>query len=195
MNKSRLKRAIYFFLLSVGVTVIANILTYTAQPDVKSIIEEINTQLSADIKEAVSVKKIWAYIVNNGFVVPFQMFILALIPSPFLYLLNILSTVSLLGVLFGTALRIDGLPLIIASLPHSLFEILGYCIFAAVLFEFNKGIRIKVGNLFKKDKTEVALYKKFFETIKVYVVWTISFIIVAAVLETYLSELIFQLFG
>ena len=55
--------------------------------------------------------------------VPLQMFILALIPIQFLYVINIILTVSLPGILFGIGLQADfikGFELIIASHP-SLF--------------------------------------------------------------------------
>ena len=95
--------------------------------------------------------------------VPLQMFILSLIPIQFLYVINIISTASLPGILFGIVLQANfkkGFGIIISSIPHFLVEVFAFCLFAAILFELNKGIRIKLRNVFKNDK-EISLIKRF----------------------------------
>src|SRR5690625_7056628 len=84
------------------------------------------------------------------------MFILALIPIQFLYLLNIILTVALPGVLFGIALQANfkkGLAIIISAAPHYVFEVFAFCLFAAVLFKLNRIVRGKIRSVFKKDGT------------------------------------------
>ncbi|PGZ95468.1 hypothetical protein COE51_20105 [Bacillus pseudomycoides] len=197
INKVVFKRAINFFTLGVALTIIATIITFIINPDLKEIMEGVGNRLPDQVKESTGIEKVWSYIVNNGFIVPLQMFILALIPIQFLYVISIILTVSLPGILFGIGLQVDfqkGFGIIISSIPHYLFEVFAYCLFAAILFELNKFIRIKLKNIFKKDKERVSLSKKILEAIKIYVVLTLPIIIVAAFLETYIADIILDLF-
>ncbi|MFB6468145.1 stage II sporulation protein M [Cytobacillus sp. Hz8] len=195
-NKVVLKRAIYFFIFAAAITLIATIVTYIINPDLKEVMEGIGDSSPSQIKETTGIDKVWSYIIHNGFVVPLQMFILALVPIQFLYLVNIISTNSLLGVVFGIALQADfkkGFQLIISSIPHSIFEIFAYCLLAAVLFELNQVVRVRIRNIFKKDKGEKSLIKKFLKIIRTYVVFVLPIIIVAALLETYIADIILHL--
>ena len=197
VNKVIFKRAINFFIFAAAITIIATIITYIINPDLKEVMEGIEDSSPDQIKESTGIDKVWSYIVNNGFAVPLQMFILALIPIQFLYVINIISTISLLGVLFGIVLQVDfkkGFELIISSIPHSIFEIFAYCLLAAVLFELNQVIRVKIRNIFKKDKEGNSLIKKFLKTIRTYVVFVLPIIIAAAFLETYIADIILHLF-
>ena len=198
VNKVVFKRAIHFFIFSAVITIIATLITYIINPDLKEVIKGIEDRSPDQIKESTGIDKVWSYIVNNGFAVPLQMFILALIPIPFLYLVNIISTISyLLGVLFGIVLQADfekGFELVISSIPHTSFEIFAYCLLAAVLFELNQVIRVKIRNIFKKDKEGNSLIKKFLKTISTYVVFVLPIIIAAALLETYIADKILHLF-
>ncbi|MED1024531.1 stage II sporulation protein M [Bacillus mycoides] len=197
INKVVFKRAINFFILGVALTVIASIITFIINPDLKEILEGIENRLSSQAKKSTGIEKAWEYIVNNGFIVPLQMFILALIPIQFLYVIHIISTASLPGILFGIVLQANfkkGFGIIISSIPHLLVEIFALCLFAAILFELNKCIRIKLKMMFKKDKERVSLSKKILEVIKIYAVLTLPIIIVAAFLETYIANIILDLF-
>src|SRR5690625_8019478 len=110
------------------------------------------------VSESEGLKKVWSFIVNNGFIVPLQMFILALIPIKFLYLLNIILTVALPGVLFGIALQANfkkGLAIIISASPHYVFEVFAFCLFVSVLFKLNQIVRGKIRSVFKKDRKSV----------------------------------------
>ncbi|MED3572763.1 stage II sporulation protein M [Cytobacillus praedii] len=98
---------------------------------------------------------------------------------------------------FGLALQGDfekGFKLIISSIPHSSFEIFVYCLLAAVLFELNQVVRVKIRNKFKKDKEGNSLIKKFLKTIIAYVVFVLPIIIAAAFLDTYIADIILCLF-
>ena len=82
----------------------------------------------ATLKDSKSLK----YIVNNGFRVPLQMFILALLPIPYLYLINLVVTIIMPGILLGFLLSFDlhkGLIGCIAFIPHYTFEIMGLLYF------------------------------------------------------------------
>lgn len=195
-NQVVFKRAIKFIVFSAAITMIATIITYIINPDIKEVVLGMEESLSIQIKESTGIDRVWSYVINNGFAVPLQMLILALIPIQFIYLLNIISTTSLLGVFWGIALLIDekGFELIIASIPHAVFEIFAYCIFAAVLFELNQVIRVKVRNNFKKDNDGNSFINKFVRTIIVYAVFVLPIILVAAFLETYIADIILDLF-
>lgn len=134
--------------------------------------------------------------VHNGITVPMQMVILTLIPIQYMYLLNMILTNLILGVVFGIAVQVDlevGFQLIISSISHSVFEIFAYCILATVLFEMNQAIRVNIINIFKKDKAKVSLVKSFLKTMKAYIVFVMPLIIVAAFLETYLADTLLYL--
>ncbi len=167
------------------------------QPDVKGIIEGISNDLPDQVQEAKGIKKVGAYIVNNGFLVPFQMFILAIIPIQFLYLVNIVTTVTLPGILFGIALQIQvekGSSIIIATIPHYMVEVFAFCLFAAVLFELNQTVRGKIRSILKRDVAGPSLIKKGLEMIKMYAIFVFPLIVIAAFIETYLADVIFNLF-
>lgn len=192
-----LKRAIKFFMFAVTITMIATMITYLINPEVKGILGGIGNDLPDEVKESEGMKKVWAYIVNNGLMVPLQMFILALIPIQFLYLVNIITTVTLPGILFGVALQIQiekGFGIIIATIPHYLVEVFAFCLLAAVLFELNQVVRRKIRSIFKRDEAGPSLIKKVLETIKIYAVFVLPIMMIAALVETYLADVIFSLF-
>lgn len=66
----------------------------------------IEDSSSTQIKESTGIDKVGAYVVNNGFGVPLQMCIFTLIPLQFLYFVNIISTISLLGVFLDLLYRV-----------------------------------------------------------------------------------------
>lgn len=195
--KTIFNRAVKFFLFAAAITIIATIITYIINPDLKEVMEGATNRIPDQVKESTGIDKVWSYIVNNGFMVPLQMLILALIPIQFLYVVNIVSTVSLPGILFGVGLQADfkkGFEIIISTTPHYIFEIFALCLLAAVLFELNQVVRAKIKNIFKKDKEGISFIKKSLETIKIYTIIVLPIIIVAAFLETYIADIIFNLF-
>ena len=197
VNKVIFKRAINFFIFSATIVIIVTIITYMINPDFKEVMKENDSNSLTQVRESTGMDQVGLFIVNNGFLVPLQMFFFALIPIQFLYFVNIISTISSLGVFFGIALQIDfekGFELIISSLPHFIFEIFGFCLLAAVLFELNQVVRGKIRNLFKKNKEGHSLIKKFIKTIIAYAVFVLPIIIVAAFLETYIADIILSLF-
>lgn len=186
-----------FFLFSVLLAAIVMLVAYIVNPDLEGITNSLESKLPKQIVESNGVEKLWSYIVNNGFKVPLQMLILSLIPIQFLYLANVILTTSIAGFLFGAMLReslAKGIGLIVSAAPHFIFEIFALCLFAAVLFELNCIVRIKVKNIFRGNRENVSFNKKIIETTKVYVVFFLPLIIVAAVLETYVADIILKLF-
>lgn len=156
----------------------------------------VDNRLPDKLKEVIGIKKVWAFIVSNGFMVPLQMFALALIPVQFLYFVNIITTSLFPGILFGVIFQIDarnGFEVFTATLPHYFVEVFAFCLFAAVLFELNQAIRIKIGKLFRKDKDGISLIRQAVKTIKVYVLFVLPLITVGAFLETYVGDIILNL--
>ncbi|MBY0223893.1 stage II sporulation protein M [Sporosarcina aquimarina] len=197
IDKALFKRAIKFFIFAASITILAAIITYIINPDLKEVMKGIDSRASEQVKEATGVDKVWSYIVNNGFMVPFQMFILALIPIQFLYFLNIITTVSLPGILFGVALQSDfgkGFEIILSSLPHYVFEVFALCLLAAALFELNRVIRANIKNIFKKDRLGLSFIKPFLATVRTYAFFVLPIIILAALLETYIADFLYNLF-
>jgi hypothetical protein len=197
LNKSLFNRSIKFLMFAMAITIIATVITYIINPNLGEINEGLGNNLPDQVKESEGLKKVWSFIVNNGFMVPLQMFILALIPIQFLYLLNIISTVALPGIFFGIALQVGfkkGLGIIISATPHYVFEVFAFCLFAAVLFKLNQIVRGKIKGIFKKDETGASLVKNILGSLKIYVVLILPIIIIAAFLETYIADIIFNLF-
>jgi len=197
VSKAAFKRALVFLVIATIVTVLGTVITYFINPDLKGIMETFGNHTSDQLKESTGIKKVWAYIVNNGFMVPLQMFVLALIPIQFLYLINVISTALIPGILFGVVLQMDfikGIEIIASAIPHYFVEIFAFCLFAAALFDLNRVIRAKVRSVFKKGKDRVSLVEKILGTIKIYGVLILPMIIVAAFLETYIADMIFNLF-
>lgn len=165
-------------------------------PDINGVMGSLENKSTDQLQESTGIEKVWAFIVNNGFMVPLQMFVLTLIPVQYLYLLNIISTAFLPGILFGVILQVDtrkGLEVITSAIPHYFVEIFAFCLLAAALFELNRAVRIIIKNLFKKDKIQVSIFRKISETIKIYAVLILPLIILAAFLETYIADILFSL--
>lgn len=197
LNKTLFKRAITFLIVAVIITIIAMIITYIVSPDPKEVNAAISGKASDGLNESTGLKKVWAFIVNNGFLVPLQMFMLALIPIQFLYYINIIFTAALPGILFGLILQFDNkiVPeLIISALPYYAVEVFAFCLLAAILFELNQVIRFKIKSIFRKSKEKESIFNKVLETIIVYVVLTLPLMIIAAFFETYLADFILGLF-
>ncbi|QTD39983.1 stage II sporulation protein M [Sporosarcina sp. Te-1] len=197
INKIIFRRAVAFFMIAVSIAIAVTIITYTVNPDFKNVVETFEMKSSDQFREATDMKKVWFYVVNNGFVVPFQMFALTLIPVQFLYLVNIISTALMPGILFGIILQTDsrkGMEIIASTVPHFVIEIFAFCLLAAVLFELNQVIRSKIKNWFKKDQKELSLVDKVFKTLRFYVAVVLPMMIVAAFVETYVADIIFNLF-
>src|SRR5690625_1302899 len=124
------------------------------------------------------------------------MFILSLITIQFLYFLSIIITVCLPGVLYGISLQESfgkGISLIISSVRHYLFKIFDFFLFAAILVKFNKVVKEKIKKIFKKNKSKQYFIKNLLDVVNTYVIFVLPIIIIAAFLETYIADIIFEL--
>ncbi|ATH63736.1 hypothetical protein BJG87_11725 [Staphylococcus pasteuri] len=144
-------------------------------------------------------EKVWQYIVNNDLKTPLQMFILSLIPIPFLYCLNLISTTVITGIMFGFAINFDlhkGTIMVVGAIPHAILELLAFCFVVSALYKFNQAIVRKVSNMFRKTKkVNYSIKLAFANLIKIYVLIALPLYIIAAFLETYFTDFINNIFA
>ena len=197
VNQTTFKRAIKFFVFLSIITVLTTLITYIVglKLDITNIIYSIGS--IKEISKVTGIHKVGAFIINNGFKAPLQMMLLAIIPIQFLYLLNVFIPSFIIGIAFGIVLQIDsvkGFQIIISSIPYSIVEVFAFCLLAAVLFELNQIVRGKIKNIFKKNKVKILFRSKVLEAIKIYALLVLPMMVIAAFLETYVADILFNLF-
>ena len=197
VNQTTFKRAIKFFVFLSIITMLTTLITYILgfKLDITNIIYSIES--NKEISKVTGIQKVGAYIINNGFKAPLQMMLLAIIPIQFLYLLNVFIPSFIIGIAFGIVLQNDsvkGFQIIISSIPYSIVEVFAFCLLAAVLFELNQIVREKIKNIFKKNKVKVSFISKVLEAIKIYALLVLPMMVIAAFLETYAADILFNLF-
>ncbi|MCJ1667059.1 stage II sporulation protein M [Staphylococcus sp. NRL 16/872] len=189
------KRALKIFIVATICLIITTIICYFIHPSFNELKDLGST--SEKISDANGLERVWKYIVNNGFQVPLQMFILALLPIPYLYLINLVVTIILPGIMLGFLINFDmhkGMAGLIAFIPHYTFEIMGFCILASALYLLNKAITRRFTNLFRKNKKEnYPIKTNLINVIKSYIFIALPLIIIAAFLETYVANFIYNL--
>ena len=128
------------------------------------------------------------FVIDKGFIIrTLKIFLFSLI-------IMILTIVITYSIDMNVKAMIKGIANIISVFPHTTLEILGFCIFASVLFQLNKSIRSKIRELFNKNNSErTSVIKTLFSTIKIYILAVIQVIILAAFCEEYLRELLYSL--
>lgn len=191
-----IKRTLSFLAITLLIFIITFILAIIFSPSTETI-KNIFNGIPKNVANAEGLQKVWEYILNNGFRVPFQMLILAIIPIPFLYYLNIISTTISPAIALGFAVNFDnykGIMLTISTIPHFLIEILAFCFVASSLFKLNQSIIRKISNLLRKNKKQnVSIKLAITNLIKIYIFIALPLFIVAAFVENYLSKLILDL--
>lgn len=196
-NKTIFKRASKFFLFLTSLSLVIALITYmlSLKIDFIKIFESIGD--NEQLIQLNGIQKVEAFILNNGFKVPLQMLILSIIPIQFLYLLNIIIPSAIIGIAFGIILEVDavkGMQVLVSSMPYYIVEVFAFCLFAAILYELNQFIRIKIKNIFKKNKVKISFKNRSLEAVKIYVLFILPMMIIAAFLETYLAEILFAFF-
>lgn len=200
-NKTIFKRASKFFLFLTSLSIVIALTTYMFSLNISNIdfiklFESIGD--NEQLIQLNGIQKVEAFILNNGFKVPLQMLILSIIPIQFLYLLNIIIPAALIGVAFGIILQVDlvkGIQVLVSSMPYYIVEVFAFCLFAAILYELNQFIRIKIKNIFKKNKEKISFTNRGLEAVKLYALFILPMLIFAAFLETYLAEILFVFFN
>ena len=196
IDKGFIIRTLKIFLFSLSIMILTIVITYSIDMNVEAMIKGIDNDISSSVKQSSGLGAVIIYIVNNGFIVPLQMFLLSLIPIQFLYFFNLIYSSVLPGIVIGILLKIDfykAIANIISVFPHTTLEILGFCIFASVLFQLNKSIRSKIRELFKKNGERTSIIKSLHNTIKIYIFVVIPVIVLAAICEEYLRKILYSL--
>ena len=196
IDKGFIIRTLKIFLFSLSIMILTIVITYSIDMNVEAMIKGIDNDISRSVKQSSGLGAVIIYIVNNGFIVPLQMFLLSLIPIQFLYFFNLIYSSVLPGIVIGILLKIDfykAIANIISVFPHTTLEILGFCIFASVLFQLNKSIRSKIRELFKKNCERTSIIKSLHNTIKIYIFVVIPVIVLAAICEEYLRKILYSL--
>lgn len=195
-DETYIRRTIKFLVTILIVFLVTFILAIIFSPSTETI-KNLSKGIPSNVANAVGLEKVWEYILNNGFKVPFQMLILAIIPIPFLYYLNIISTAIPPAIALGFVINYDiykGTMVTISSIPHFFVEILAFCFVASGLVKVNQAIIRKITNLFRKNKKEnLSLKLSIINLLKIYVFIALPLFVIAAFFENYLSKFIFDL--
>ncbi|UMT76384.1 stage II sporulation protein M [Staphylococcus roterodami] len=195
-NETYIRRTINFLITILIIFSITFILAIIFSPSIETI-KNISKGVPSSVANAVGLEKVWGYILNNGFIVPFQMLILAFIPIPFLYYLNVIATVIPPAIALGFIINFDvykGSMMTFSSIPHFFVEILAFCFVASGLFKVNQAITRKSINLFRKNKKDnLSLKLAILNLLKIYVFIALPLFVIAAFLENYLFKFIFEL--
>ncbi|MBA8778799.1 stage II sporulation protein M [Staphylococcus schleiferi subsp. coagulans] len=196
-DQNYFKRSIKIFIIAVSFFLLSFALSIMFSPSLETF-KHISNQVPSSLDNAQGLDKLWNYILNNAIQVPFQMLILSLIPIPFLYFLNMISTTVITGIVFGFAIHFDfnkGIIMIVSSIPHSIIEILAMCFVISGLYKTNQTIIRKISNLFRKSKKQNFSFKLALSNLlKIYLLIALPLYILAAILETYFTDFIYNLF-
>lgn len=190
------KRSIKIYLITAIVFILTFILAIIFSPSYETF-KSLGGSSHKGISEAYGLNKLWQYIINNGFRVPLQMFIISLLPIPFLYYVNLLSTTIMTGIAFGFVVHFDlykGSTMVISSFPHSIIEILAMCFVISGLYKLNKSIIRKITNIFRNNnKPNLSFKIAITNLLKVYILIALPLYIISAFMETYLTHFIYNL--
>lgn len=196
-DQNYFKRSIKIFIIAIFFFLISFILSIIFSPSLETF-KNMSNQAPSSLDNVQGLHKLWNYILNNAIQVPFQMFIFSLIPIPFLYFLNMISTSIITGIVFGFAIHFDfnkGSIMVISSIPHTIIEILAMCFVISGLYKLNQAIIRKISNLFRKTKKQNLSFKLALSNLlKIYFLIALPLYIIAAFLETYLTDFIYNLF-
>ena len=155
-DENYFKRSLKIFIIATSLLLLSFTLSIIFNPSFETF-KNISNKVPSSLDNAQGLNKLWQYILNNAIRVPFQMFIFSLIPIPFLYFLNIVSTSIITGIAFGFAIHFDfnkGLLMVLSSIPHAIIETFAMCFVISGLYKLNKTIIRKISNLFRKNKKQ-----------------------------------------
>lgn len=190
-NETVINSTIPFMIYITIVLMVTTVITYWVNPDLKSVLDGVASKVPEGLEESEGVSRVMGYIMNNGFTVPFQMFLFALLPIPFLYCIQITMTAVLPGILFGLILRYDlkeAVVIIISSLPHFYIELLGLSVMAALLYRLNNALYRRWYMKLTKRPISFDLKDEVVRLLKYYVLLVLPIIIIAALTETYVAQ-------
>lgn len=190
------KRTLTIFIMATALLLITIVLAFFFHPS-EEFLKQLGNKSPERVSETHGLTKVWGFIQTNAFYVPIQMLLLALIPIPFLYTLNLIITIIIPGILFGFLFNFDtykGITNLIAYIPHYTLEIMSYCIIISGLYMLNKTIIRKLSNLFRKEKKDnYSLKKSIITLFKMYLFISLPLVVLAAFTETYIANFLSNL--
>ena len=86
IDKGFIIRSLKIFLFSLSIMILTIVITYSIDMNVEAMIKGIDNDISSSLKQSSGLGAVIIYIVNNGFIVPLQMFLLSLIPVSYTHL-------------------------------------------------------------------------------------------------------------
>ncbi|MFW2435651.1 hypothetical protein ACQ23P_09515 [Staphylococcus cohnii] len=105
IDKEFIIRTLKIFLFSLSIMILTIVITYSIDMNVEAMIKGIDNDISSSVKQSSGLSAVIIYIVNNGFIVPLQMFLLSLIPIQFLYFFNLIYSSILPGIVIGILIK------------------------------------------------------------------------------------------
>lgn len=191
-----IKRAIKIFIMATILLLITIIIAYIFTPG-EELLKQLGNKSPERVSETHGLTKVWGFIQTNGFHVTIQMLILALIPIPFLYTLNLIVSIIIPGIMFGFLINFDpykGFTGFISYIPHYMFEIFSFCVMVSGLYMLNKTIIRKISNIFRKNKKrDYSLRISLIMLFKLYFLVSLPLIVLAAFTETYVADMLLKL--
>lgn len=172
--------------------VVAYLITYFVDPDVKKAMNEIRNGLSISTDKKEGYWEGTFKIFKNNWEVCLQVILFSFIPIPFLYAISLVSTTALVGIVIFLSQK-AGLNLvhtIVAGLlPHAVLEISTFILAMYYGGKINKIIIGKVLNKMRSNKKQIPLlWKQLKETFVIFICVITPAIFLAAFIEGYLTR-------
>jgi uncharacterized membrane protein SpoIIM required for sporulation len=176
--------------VTVAILILGFVLAWMIKPDMMGIINW--TDKKGFTTNKTQMDKFLQYVFNNGMKVPFQMFILALIPIPFVYYLPVALTAAITGVVFYLPFapqlqdKVSFLSVFSGVVPHAAIELFAFIVLSAVLYRFNKAIR---SFLFKKVNSDIGVGYALKKVAVVYGLVAFPLLVLAAFVEAFITPM------
>lgn len=179
-----------------GLLICTTVAIYLFKPSAQTVLSGISAGIPDSFKQAEGGVLVWKYAFHNGLSVPLQMLVLALIPVPFLYLINAAMTALSLGAVFGIITAVNpqhALDVFLAGLPHTFTEFVAFAIVASALQSLNCWMRQLVWHRNQpRQGNFLALFKPIVLT---WLLMALPIFIISAVFQTYLAPYLSLVLG
>lgn len=180
-----------FTLVTLGIMILGFGISLFMKPDIMGVINCADKKNS--ITSKTQIEKFIQYVINNGIKVPFQMFILSLIPIPFAYYLPVAFTAVVTGLIFYLPFtpqlqdKMNFINVFLSILPHGIIEFFGLIVISAVLYQLNQAIR---SHVFKKVNSEFGVICAFKKVVTTYCFVAFPLLVVAGLIEAFITPMI-----
>ncbi|WP_122646391.1 stage II sporulation protein M [Enterococcus mediterraneensis] len=193
-DKAMWRRAKKYALFSLVLITLSCVVTFIIHPDLNKLVDGLGSTIQRGNKEQEN--EFISYLKNNGFKVPRGMFLMGLIPVPWIYLLNLIFSSIVLGIALSMPLidsHLSFVKILLTVFTYAPFEIFAYCIFAALIKPMNNAIIKNLLNLVKKGE-RVPFFIKLKRVFIGYLVLVLPLIIISGFIEAYVADFLYKLF-